>query len=669
MRLDWEFQRNDDGSSQGWNDPSIAEFKSNRLESLTRETIQNSIDAAIDSESEVQVHFEERTVPSESVPNIETLRNVIKLCETQSELQNPDMLKEFSVAKKTISRPQISVLSISDYNTRGMQGPCVPGKPFYQYLKSVGQSGGSSNRAGSHGIGKAAPLACSDLRTIFVSTVWNGAHKLEGLVQGRAVLMSFQKKDAIYKSTGYWGDADNYQAIKPDIVPEPYNWMVREKVGTTVHVIGWSDLVKDNWEKLIIGFAICNFFPAFLRGKLSIKVKNHVVDASNILELAQNISIYDAMEKAKVAYKIDDVRFYIRCLAENEEVISDETQVIHLGRTSVKLILSEDAPRKIALIRNNMLITDAIPGFWRKVPGKYRDFAGIVEVINEPGSQFIRLMEPPSHNHLSIDWLPTPQERKKGEVALGMLTEQLKKFVVRHAGSLDEDFGKVDFMAEFFADEAGDDRGNKFTDEIDPNGRFIFSPRRMKLAPPAKITLESELEDELERIADAEVGAGPTDGEQVVSAGDGDDSREGGAGFQGGSGTIEGNDGPNKGDGTEGVGPMGSDILEPNKQRDKPSQPIQLKGVRLVKKGNDTVQVFATPTGTAKAYIRIHELGADFADPFNALKSDIGSIENGAVLISLTQNQRVGFSVTLSRPIVGGLKLVASPASKEQGVK
>jgi hypothetical protein len=73
---------------------------------------------------------------------------------------------------------------------------------------------------GSHGIGKAAPLACSDLRTIFVSTIWKEKRHTKSLVQGRAVLMSFTKSDGIYKSTGYWGDADAYQALEPKDVPE-----------------------------------------------------------------------------------------------------------------------------------------------------------------------------------------------------------------------------------------------------------------------------------------------------------------------------------------------------------------------------------------------------------------------------------------------------------------
>jgi hypothetical protein len=81
-----------------------------------------------------------------------------------------------------------------------MEGPCEDPKPFFRYLKTVGDQGGEINRAGSHGIGKGAPLACSDLRTIIVSTQWKDKKDIEqSLVQGRAVLMSYEENNKVYK--------------------------------------------------------------------------------------------------------------------------------------------------------------------------------------------------------------------------------------------------------------------------------------------------------------------------------------------------------------------------------------------------------------------------------------------------------------------------------------
>ena len=668
MKIDWAFQRNEDGSSQGWNDPSIAEFKSNRLQSLTREIIQNSLDARADDNEAVHVDFEERSVVSEQIPNIDTLREIINLCDQQTDLQNPDLIKEFGVAKETVKLKKIPVLSVSDYNTKGMKGPCEPGEPFYQYLKTVGQSGGATNRAGSHGLGKAAPLACSDLRTIFVSTVWEEGEERQGLVQGRAVLMSFKKPDGIYKSTGYWGHEKTYQALQPNEVPEENKWLIREQIGTTVHIIGWSRIVGVNWDKLIIGFAISNFFATFLRGRLVVKVGKYEVNQDNVRQMAENVSIRDVMEKNKMLDRLDDAIFYMRCLSDTDTVIREETQLIHLGRTAIRLIITDDAPRKIALIRNDMLITEAVPGFWKRVPGRFRDFVGVVEVLDPNGSQLIRLMEPPSHNSLDVDWLPTIEDRKKGELVLEKLSEKLKELVDRHAGGTADIFGKVNFMAEFFADEAGDDGGGKLGNEIDPNGNFKFTPKAIKLPPLSKITLESELEEELDEEFEKEAnpennldeGQQPSEGNEDESPGS-----AGGAGTVGGSSESAGKRGPNDG---EGVGGTGSQS-KTDKARDKPSRPIQLKKVRIVKLSERTAEIFATPSDKGKCVFRVHEVGADFDDPFEVTSSNKGQIVRGGIEVSLNKDERLKITVEFSRPIFGGLKLVASPLANEAGDK
>jgi hypothetical protein len=655
MNINWAFQRNEDGSSQGWNDPSIAEFKANRLESLTREIIQNSLDAAANDAEPVHVVFEEGQIKAEDLPNIEYLRDVVKLCERETDLQNPDMIKEFAVAKEVIKRTKISILSVSDYNTKGMAGPCEPGKPFYQYLKTVGQSGGNTNRAGSHGLGKAAPLACSDLRTIFVSTVWTEKKKTFGLVQGRAVLMSFRRKDGIYKSTGYWGDADQYQALTPDQVPDEHKWLLRSEVGTTVHIVGWNRIVSNSWEKLIIGYAISNFFAAFMRGKLVVRINNFEVNEQNVFKMANSEAIAKAMSDIKALDRLEDARFYMRCLADKDNIVKEETQLIHLGRTAVRMLITDEAPKKIALIRNNMLITDVIPGFWKRVPGRFRDFVGVVEVLDPTGSQFIRLMEPPSHNSLSKDWLPTAEERERGELVLDKLSAVLKGYVERYAGSTDATFGQVDFMAEFFADEAGDDRGQKIGDEIDPNGNFMFSPKPIKLPPLSKITLESEFQEEMD---DAEaLDSDESDAELEDGGATGENAEQQGSGFGGGKSAHQTSGGPNDGN-TSNVGQK----PKTDKERDKPQHPLQLTGVRFVKVGERKARMFATSSGNAKALLRVHEVGSDFDDPFDVIEVDGGSVNKGGIEVDLKEKQRLAITVTLSRAIVGGLKIVASQA-------
>jgi hypothetical protein len=660
MKIDWKFQPNEDGTSQGWNDSTIAQFKANRLESLTRETIQNSLDARLDRSKPVIIEFKEQSRKIDEIPNSTTLRTILGFCEKERDTQNPDMIRELTLAIKSLSQPKVNVLSIADYNTTGMEGPCEPGFPFYNYVKAVGQSGGSTARAGSHGLGKGAPLACSTLRSIIVATKWKGKKGAEGLLQGRAVLMSFRKGKKIYKGTGYWGDEQGYQAITPDAVPQKYQWLIRNDIGTTVHLLGWTS--SKNWRELIIGYAISSFFAAFERNTLILRVGDLEVNSLNIEERANSEAVRLAIRSEKKEEKLDDAISYLACLKNDDDVIKEESQLMPLGRTSIRLKIYEKAPRKIALIRNDMLITESIPGFWKRVPTKLGDFVGVVEVLDPEGSKLIRSMEPPAHNDLSKDWLPTPEDQRKGGVALDRLAEELKKFTERHAGGNDDVATRIEFMADFFEDEAGDDRGQRIGEEFDPNGRFTFSPRHVKLLPPSRIPLSTEFDDDLD---DSDFVSESDDIVAVDPNNQGDSG--GGAGENAGpdSDSDDGDrDGEGSGDGQEGAngedGASSADTEKPRTNRDKPERELALENVRIVKISSDHAKIYLTSPSTATVTIRVHEVGADIAIPFEITATDKGNLTDGAITLKLKSKERLAISVRLSREIIGGLKLIAS---------
>jgi hypothetical protein len=571
------------------------------------------------------------------------------------------MVRELSLAIKAITQSKLSVLSIADQNTMGMEGPCEPGQPFYNYVKAVGQSGGSTTRAGSHGLGKGAPLACSSLRSIIVATRWQGKSGIQGLIQGRAVLMSFRKGSKIFKGTGYWGYEQGYQAIEPDAVPSIYKWLIRESVGTTVHLLGWTSV--KNWRELIIGYAISSFFAAFERNTLILKVGEKEVNSTNIETFANSETIRSAIRSEKREEKLEDAIAYLACLKNNENVIKEESQLFALGRTSIRLKIHENAPRKIALIRTDLLITDSIPGFWKRVPTKLGDFVGVVEVLDPEGSKLIRSMEPPAHNDLSKDWLPTIEDQRKGGAALDRLSDELKKFTERHAGGNSDVATRIEFMADFFEDEAGDDRGQRIGEEFDPNGRFTFSPKHLKLLPPNKIHLDSDFDDNLDQPDYV------SESDELITVDPPNRIRESGGGVGAitnpdsspGNGNGNGN---GSGDGTAGTGMLNgestNDTNTPKTNRDKPEREIPLDNVRIVKTGINEAKIYLTSPKTVSVILRIHEVGADIAIPFEVSATDRGTIDDGGVKIKLKSKERFSVSVQLSRAIIGGLKLIAS---------
>jgi hypothetical protein len=474
--------------------------------------------------------------------------------------------------------------------------------------------------------------------------------------------MSHQKNGKIYKGTGYWGNTSGYQAIDPKDTPPEYAWLKRTQVGTTVHLLGWES--PNRWKDLVKGYAIANYFAAFARNSLILRIDEEEVSISNFEKLAKSEDIRAAMKKEKAEDKLNDALAYLKCLEESEQVEEETSQLNNLGRTSFRFRLYESAPRKVALIRNDMLITDSIPGFWRRVPTRLSDFVGLVEVLDEAGSQLIRSMEPPLHNELSKDWLATAEDRRRGGAALDKLAEEIKKFIERHAGGGDDVIGRVDFMADFFADEAGDDRGQRMGEEFNPNGRFTFTPKQVKLLPTTQIKFEDD-SDFSEVVSENIDPQG--DGESSVTDPDNGGENGGGKGINLGDDPKNSNDnkdGPSSGDGDGGVGGEhgaskgGGENKPPN--RDVPERELSLDNVRIVKVGSDSVKVYLTSTASIIAYLRLHEIGADISLPFEITGTDTGTVEDGTLHVKLKRGERTCILMSLSRPIIGGLKLIAS---------
>jgi len=632
MEIGWAFQPNQDKSWDGWNDPAIAGFKGNRLESLTREIIQNSLDAAASTDGPVQVEFVERILPADQIPDFGELRSTLKKCWKHKDQEGENAVAELRQAIECSEKERVPVLSIADYFTSGMPGPCEHGTPFFSYLKAKGQSGGEQNRGGSHGIGKAAPLCASDLRTIFVSTRWEENEDQErSMIQGRTTLMSHVDDGETKSGMGFWGQKQSYDAI--DESECDYDWLHRDLVGTTVHVVGWNRITRD-WKYYVLGCAAVNFFAAFAREKLVLEIGGEEIDHSNIAKIMELPNVVAAMKDQRQEHRLEEAKFFYRCITD-DDVIDEETQLIHLGRSSVKMIVEEDAPRKIAIIRKNMLITDQLSTYWRRMPARLRDFGGVFECLDEDGEKLLRSMEPPAHDNLSTGNMPL-SEKDKGEVALKALGQRLKDISEKHASPDFEEAGQIDFLKEFFSDEADDGDSDQELEDRDPNGEFIVTPKPVKLPPPKFVKLDEEPELEPEE-EDPDL-----------------PGNEGGSGHGGGGGGGGGGDGSGFGSGTGGTGDR-SDETRPN-----PARGIELRDIRFIRLEGNRIRMLATPTESASVRLSFYEVGADTDDLLTVNDNSEGDLAGGAVELDVSGGVRFSIEFATQRELVGGIKTIAT---------
>jgi hypothetical protein len=202
----------------GFNDSGIEHFAGNPYPHLGREVVQNTLDARQESSgAPAHIIIQVVEVEIDSIPDIQGLREAMAACRQAAVTESEKARVFFENAMELLSKSEIKVLKISDYNTIGVEGPCENGTPYYALLKASGQSKKShATAAGSYGIGKYAPYAVSDLRTVFVTTVWEGKDGWHQYVQGKSILMSHKAATGRTRDgVGFWGIKDRCQPVEP----------------------------------------------------------------------------------------------------------------------------------------------------------------------------------------------------------------------------------------------------------------------------------------------------------------------------------------------------------------------------------------------------------------------------------------------------------------------
>ena len=164
----WTFPPSKGGEDRGINDAGIETFKGNLEWYLARETIQNSVDARRYPKRPVKVAFERLELKENELPGLQNLTETFEAC-LKFWGDDPDAAKFFTNALKLANKSKVSVLRISDTNTKGVKGEDhEKGEGWYKLVQCSGASGKASGSGGSFGIGKSAPFAASAMRTALI---------------------------------------------------------------------------------------------------------------------------------------------------------------------------------------------------------------------------------------------------------------------------------------------------------------------------------------------------------------------------------------------------------------------------------------------------------------------------------------------------------------------
>ena len=618
----WSFPKNSGGEFDGWKDAGIEHFSGEPYSTLAREVIQNSLDARANRKRPVRVFFDLLKVPVRDFPDRNGLKGSVERALEQARALDGDEPVAFLENALSLLSKRILCLRMADTNTKGLRGPCKLPNPFFAFVKAKGQSVKASDTAGgSYGIGKNAPFASSELRTILVSTNYKEKGKWVELAQGKSILMSHDDPDGDRTNgTGYYGRTNDWTPISPATsIPE---WMRRRdqfgndraRQGTTVFVAGFRE--RKHWQTLLLASVITNYFSAIYDGRLAVSIhgENYEVTSKTLKKWFANTGVRNAATVEGQEDELELANHMTRCLW-HKDAKEETSQLKHLGLCRVRLLVQEGLPQRVGILRNGMKVTHRLKRLVQ-FPG-YSDFVAVVDCLDPKGNQLLRKMENPAHNEFEPDRLPNPKEVEKGRAELGRLAAFVRSVLKKHARVERGETTQLDELSEFFQDPDKEESVPQAKGEVNLAGSIVI--------------LAKEPKRKAESLPNSD-GDGDDDGDQGRER-DGDPRgrvKRGGPKAKGGG---------------------------PGKSRSV----IPLKDIRCIVLDATRREIFFTPTSSGKADLLLQDAGADavYPLPVRSVKGG-GKVHDGKIQqLRLDADKRRRITVTLDEEFSGAVRVVA----------
>ncbi|MBZ9623244.1 hypothetical protein G9F71_010300 [Clostridium sp. FP2] len=463
MEIGWKFPLNNDGPITGISEAGVETFNGTPYKSLAREICQNSLDAVKDKTKPIRVEFSLLEHNSQKLDKREELSDAFKKCSEFWEQQKDKKTKNFfDKACRAIKKDAIRVLRISDFNTTGLDGADEQiNSNWCNLVKGNGVSDKGGSAGGSFGIGKSAPFACSDFRSVIYSTL---DYKGVEASQGVARIVSFDTIDGITQGIGYYGNKEKNQPIKKQYVLD--EGFRRQESGTDIYILGFKE--GETWKSEIIAAILEGFLVAIWKDFLEVIIDDVIISKDTIgnviSEYGEEIDSF-----TKNYYKV---------------LTSEDTQVIEwdfeeLGNMLLYLNIHEDFHRKICVTRaSGMKIFDK-----DRISG-YIPFAGILILEGYEVNKFFRPMETPQHDKWEHERHQYPKLAKK---RISMITKAIKEHVSNLQVNTQQDEMDVEGIGEYLPDEYMDEKQDKDKKEELSNRVKRIEVKRVDLTKKTKI--------------------------------------------------------------------------------------------------------------------------------------------------------------------------------------
>lgn len=571
MIAKWCFPSSNKGEKRGFNDSGIETFRDNPIKSLAREICQNSLDAVLPNKTAI-VEFSTFLLKNDCFPDKDGFKDILTKC--LDYCRNDKTQKASTFFKRAIdyiSRPLISMLRISDFNTTGLKG-----RDWNNLIEKSGASEKSENKGGSFGIGKNAPFACSDFRTVFYSTLdMDNNQRCKGVSR----LMSFKlgvnadNSDNISQGTGYYGVETDFAINHLEEMIKLDSNFTRTTSGTDIFVSALNMTDSKDFQASVIAEVLEGFLMAIWQEKLEVRVNNFLINKSTLDKVFE-----------EYADSINDNTIKTYKLLSNGETVWHTlpiylSKTMYLGDIKFAFNLIPDGTNKVSMFRSSgMKIIDK-----GNLCPSLR-YVGLAIIEGSALNNFLRDLENPSHNK----W--EPHRSDNPSVAKNVLKDIYNSMYDK----LNEEAMKS-FEDEIDIDGAGD----YLPDEIDDSGEEKPSEKKESLNKIVDVQIKV-----LEKAKSSAMLESDEFGDDLESEEDSEGSQVEGEEFEGYKHfDVEG------GEGHKDKVPVGVDVEGDNNGKKIVS--VKAKDIRIfcLNKNEKLYRLIFTPTTSSiKGYIALYKL-------------------------------------------------------------
>ncbi|MCD8824076.1 hypothetical protein [Mammaliicoccus sciuri] len=414
-------------------DRSLEKFYSNGIEGTIKENIQNSLDAKLfkNNEEPVRINIKLDEISKTELPGIDEVFQHI------GSLQGANNYTKETVyyMQEKINIKKVPILTIEDSNTKGLTG-AKNGQSnlnkdtfgIYAYKKGVHFVDDSDSieisRGGSHGIGKIANNAASDINLMyFANCDAEGNQHIGGTVH----LIEHNLDGIGYRSTGYFSDIDINQNNK--LIPfENYNnHPIFEKSTRGLKII-IPYLRKEFYDRNNIIRAVCdNFFLAILNKSIVVDItdqfqKQTIINNETIKEIMQDEELYETkLDEMKKIFTPLYVNTYLNSIPQEIEVKNNSESY----KFNLYFYYDENITvGRVAILRTiGMKIVDF------KVPSRFRKPFNAVLIGGSKEDKYLKTLENESHTDISESDIRGEVEKKNARKFIRNLGVELKKII------------------------------------------------------------------------------------------------------------------------------------------------------------------------------------------------------------------------------------------------